>query len=67
MADDKRKRSTDRESVAAGEKYEVQYLMKSRHLGRDDAEQLIAKYNGDREKIEAELSKRKTRQTYAHL
>jgi hypothetical protein len=40
--------------------------MKSLHLGRD-AEQLIAKYNGDREKIEAELSKRKTRQkTDAH-
>ncbi|WP_271899420.1 DUF3606 domain-containing protein [Candidatus Phyllobacterium onerii] len=67
MADDKTKRTTDWETVAAGKKYEVQYLMKPLHLRRDDAEQLIAKYNGDGEKIKAELSKRKTRQTYAHL
>ena len=66
MADDKTKRSTDRARVAAGEKYEVDYLMKSLNLGRDDAEQLIAKYDGNRQKIEAEVSKRKTRQkTYA--
>jgi hypothetical protein len=62
MADDKSKRgSRDRATVAAGEKYEVDYLMESLKLGRDDAEQLIAKYNGNREKIEAEVSKRKPR------
>ncbi|MBB3147646.1 ABC-type Fe3+-hydroxamate transport system substrate-binding protein [Phyllobacterium trifolii] len=69
MADDKAKRrSADRARVAAGEKYEVDYLMKSLNLGRDDAEQLIAKYDGNRQKIEAEVSKRKKRpKTYAHL
>jgi hypothetical protein len=69
MADDKTKRrSADRARVAAGEKYEVDYLMKSLNLGRDDAEQLIAKYDGNRQKIEAEVSKRKKRpKTYAHL
>ena len=39
MADDKSKRgSTDRAIVAAGEKYEVEYLMKSLKLERYDAE-----------------------------
>jgi len=62
MADDKSKRgSRDRATVSAGEKYEVDYVMKSLNLGRDDAEQLIAKYNGNRVKIEAEVSKRKAK------
>ena len=62
MADDKSKRGArDHATVAAGEKYEVDHLMTSLKLGRDDAEQLIAKYNGNREKIEAEVSKRKRR------
>ena len=39
---------------------------KSLNLGRDDAEQLIVKYEGNRQKIEAEVSKRKKRpKTYA--
>ncbi|WP_271898722.1 DUF3606 domain-containing protein [Candidatus Phyllobacterium onerii] len=47
MADDKSKRGArDRATVAAGEKYDVDHLMTSLKLGRDDAEQLIAKYNG---------------------
>jgi hypothetical protein len=62
MADDKTKRGArDRSTVAADEKYEVNYLMQALKLGRDDAEQLILKYNGNREKIEQEVSKRKKR------
>ena len=69
MADVKAKRGTrERATVAANEKYEVDYLMKSLNLGRDDAEQLIAKYNGNRAKIDAEVSKRRPRpKTFAHL
>jgi hypothetical protein len=68
MTDNKSKRgSAERAKVASGEKYEVDYLMKNLNLGRDDAEQLIAKYNGNREKIEAEVSKRRPRKTFAHL
>jgi hypothetical protein len=60
MADDKSKRGArDRSTVSGGEKYEVGYLMQSLKLGRDDAEQLILKYNGNRQRIEAEVSKRK--------
>jgi hypothetical protein len=62
MADDKTKRGArDRSTVAADGKYEVNYLMQALKLGRDDAEQLILKYNGNREKIEQEVSKRKKR------
>jgi hypothetical protein len=50
-AENKTKRgSADRARVAAGEKYEVDSLMKSLNPGRDDAERLIAKYDGNREK-----------------
>jgi hypothetical protein len=62
MPDDKTKRGgRDRSTVAAEEKYEVNYLMQALKLGRDDAEQLILKYNGNREKIDREVSKRKKR------
>ncbi|MDR6635539.1 hypothetical protein J2X72_004353 [Phyllobacterium sp. 1468] len=57
----------ERAKVAGGEKYGVDYLMKTLNLGRDDAAQLIAKYNGNREKIEAEVYKRRPRKTFAHL
>jgi hypothetical protein len=60
MVDDKAKRGArDRSTVASGENYEVEYLMKSLNLGRDDAEQLMLKYNGNRQRIEAEVSRRK--------
>ncbi|MBB3237366.1 DUF3606 domain-containing protein [Phyllobacterium endophyticum] len=50
MADDKTKRrARDRSTVAAEEKYEVKYLMQALKLGRDDAEQLILNYNGNRQ------------------
>ncbi|MBB3234482.1 DUF3606 domain-containing protein [Phyllobacterium endophyticum] len=62
MADDKTKRGArDRSTVSAEEKYEVNYLMQALKIGRDDAEQLILKYNGNRQRIEQEVSKRKHR------
>jgi hypothetical protein len=60
MTDDKSKRGArDSATVSSSEKYEVDHLMKALNLGRDDAEQLIKKYNGNREKITAEVSGRK--------
>lgn len=62
MSDDKFKRGArDRASEFALEKYEVDHAIKALNLGRDDAEQLIKKYNGNREKITAEVAARKKR------
>lgn len=62
MTDDKSNRGArDRATVAGGEKYEVDHLMKALNLNRDDAEQLIKKYNGNRERITAEVNARKVR------
>ena len=62
MPDDKTKRGArDRATVSAEERYEVNNLMHALNLGRDDAEQLIKKYNGNREKITAEVAARKKR------
>jgi len=62
MTDDKSKRGArDRATVSAEERYEVHHLMQALNLGRDDAEQLIKKYNGNREKIKAEVAARKKR------
>ena len=62
MTDDKTKRGArDRATIAAEERYEVNNLMHALDLGRDDAEQLIKKYNGSRAKVTAEVEGRKKR------
>lgn len=62
MTDVKSKRGArDRATVSAEEKYEVSHLMQALKLGRDDAEQLIKKYNGNRAKIKTEVEGRKKR------
>jgi hypothetical protein len=56
MPDDKSKRDNrDRSQVAAGEDYEVQYLMTKHDLSRNRALELIAKHGGNRKRIESEL------------
>ncbi|MBZ9653533.1 hypothetical protein [Phyllobacterium lublinensis] len=44
-----------------GETYTVDHLMEAFQLNRDDAEQLIIKFNGDCERINASVSGRKAR------
>lgn len=44
-----------------GEKYTVDHLMEAFDLNRDDAEQLIIRFNGDCERINASVGARKPR------
>jgi len=62
MADDRSNRGArDRATVSGNERYEVNYLMQALNIGRDDAEQLIKKYNGNRTRITEEVAARKKR------
>lgn len=45
----------------AGETYTVDHLMKAFDLNKDDAEQLIIRYNGDCERINDSVNARKAR------
>lgn len=45
----------------AGETYTVDHLMEAFNLNKDDAEQLIIKYNGDCERINDSVGARKAR------
>jgi hypothetical protein len=57
MTDDKSKQDNrDRAKVSASEDYEVNYLMTKYDLSRNQALDLIAKHDGNRKKIERELS-----------
>jgi hypothetical protein len=56
MPDDKTDRGAqDRARVSADQRYELDYLMKSRGITRERALALIKKHNGSREKIDQEL------------
>ncbi|MEK1891412.1 MAG: hypothetical protein AAAB35_28410 [Phyllobacterium sp.] len=44
-----------------GETYTVDHLMEAFNLNKDDAEQLIIKFNGDCERINASVGARKVR------
>lgn len=44
-----------------GESYTVDHLMEAFGLNKDDAEQLIIKYNGDCERINGSINARKAR------
>jgi len=58
MADDKSKTdSRDRNKVAAGEEYEVTYLIATTGITRDQALQLIKKHGNDRETLVAAAKK----------
>lgn len=57
MTDDKSKQDNrDRAKVSASEDYEVNYLMTKYDLSRNQALDLIARHDGNRKKIETELS-----------
>jgi hypothetical protein len=51
----------NRTSGKAGETYTIDHLMEAFGLNKDDAEQLIKKYNGDCERINDFIRARKTR------
>ncbi|MCX8279130.1 hypothetical protein OSJ77_02900 [Phyllobacterium sp. 0TCS1.6C] len=51
----------NRTSGKAGETYTVDHLMEAFDLNKDDAEQLILKYNGDCERINTSVGSRKVR------
>ena len=52
MADDKTKTGKqDRDRVAGGQDYEVQYLAKEAGVTPEQARQLISAYGNDREKL----------------
>ena len=56
MADNKSKRDNrDRTKASSSEDYEVQYLVTKYDLSKNRALELIAKHDGNRQKIESEL------------
>jgi hypothetical protein len=62
MADDKSKRGgSDRRRVAADEPYEVNYFARKHGITRDQAQRLIDKIGGNREKLNAAAEKLKQR------
>jgi hypothetical protein len=62
MADDKAKRSgADRRRVAADEPYEVNYFARKHGITKDQAQRLIDKIGGNREKLNAAAEKLKKR------
>ena len=60
MADNKTKKgAADRRTVSAGEGYEVNYFAKKHGISKDQAQKLIAKVGGNREKLNAAAEKLK--------
>jgi len=58
MAADKSKRGgADRRQVAANEPYEVTYFARKHGITREQAQKLIDRIGGDREKLNAEAAK----------
>ena len=58
MADDKSKRGgADRRRVAANEPYEVGYFARKHGITREQAQKLIDRIGGDRDKLNAEAAK----------
>lgn len=62
MADNKTKRgAADRNKVAGGEGYEVNYFARKHGITKDQAEKLIKDVGNNREKLNAAASKLKKR------
>jgi hypothetical protein len=62
MADDKSKRGkSDRRQVAADEPYEVNYFARKHGITKEQAQRLIDKIGGNREKLNAAAEKLKKR------
>ena len=62
MADNKSKRGgADRRRVAAGEGYEVNYFARKHGITAGEARDIIKRVGDDRDKLNAEASKRKKR------
>ena len=62
MADNKTKRgAADRNKVAGGEGYEVNYFARKHGISKDQAEKLIKDVGNNREKLNAAASKLKKR------
>lgn len=60
MADDKTKKgAADRRTVSAGEGYEVSYFAKKHGITKEQAQGLLAKVGGNREKLNAAAEKLK--------
>ncbi|MCP8938507.1 DUF3606 domain-containing protein [Alsobacter sp. SYSU M60028] len=60
MADDKSKRGArDRATVAGDEPYEVGYFARKHGISRDQAQKLIDRIGGDRDKLNAAAAKLK--------
>ena len=58
MADDKKKTSgADRNKVAGGEKYEVDYAAKKASVKHDEVKAAVKKVGNSRAKVEKELKK----------
>ncbi|MDW6023159.1 DUF3606 domain-containing protein [Mesorhizobium sp. BAC0120] len=58
MVDDKTKKGKrDRDRVAAGEEYEVRYLMKKTGITESQALALIHRFGNDRQTLEREARK----------
>lgn len=58
MADDRSKRgAADRERVAGGEGYEVEYFARKHGITKDQAESLINQIGNDPEKLDAAARK----------
>jgi Protein of unknown function (DUF3606) len=60
MADDKRKRgSSDRRMVAAGQPHEVAYFAKKHGISKEQTLDLIKRFGNDRKMLDAEAEKLK--------
>ena len=60
MSDDKSKRGgADRDRVAGGEGYEVDYFARKHGISPADAERLINRVGNNREKLDAEAERLK--------
>lgn len=60
MADDKSKRGgRDRGQLAGGQPYEVGYFARKHGISREQAQQLIHRIGGDRDKLNAAAQKLK--------
>jgi hypothetical protein len=60
MADDKSKRGKqDRERLAGGEAYEVEYFARKHGITMEQARQLIKEHGNNRAKLDAEAEKLK--------
>lgn len=58
MADDKTKTGgADRDRVAGGETYEIDYFAKKHGISRDQAQQLIDQHGNDRATLDAAAAK----------